>query len=85
MLRVEQERRAHEEEAMTNRLNQQDANLRQRQHENSMFIQAQEMNNLLDRQEAEMKNSRGPGGKFGESPFQGSLLTSCYFNSRSIC
>lgn len=62
MLRVEQERRAHEEEAMTNRLNQQDANLRQRQHENSMFMQAQEMNNLLDRQEAEMNNRRGPGG-----------------------
>jgi len=76
MLRVEQERRAHEEEAMTNRLNQQDANLRQRQHENSMFMQAQEMNNLLDRQEAEMKNRHGPGGPFGggnpngNGPFQ---------------
>jgi hypothetical protein len=28
-----------------------------------MFMQAQEMNNLLDRQEAEMKNRHGPGGK----------------------
>ena len=71
MLRMEQERRTRDEEAMSSRMLQQDANIRQRQQENSLFVQAQELNNMLD-QEEEIQNrgNQGPafGGNFGGGP-----------------
>jgi proline- and glutamine-rich splicing factor len=64
MLKMEQERRVREEEQMSSRMLQQDANIRQRQQENSLFMQAQELSSMLDRQEAEMRGNR-PGPAFG--------------------
>jgi len=66
MLRLEQERRAREEELLSNRMQQQDANIRQRQQDNSLFMQTQEMNNMLDQEDN--RNRPGPpfgGGNFG--------------------
>ena len=45
-----------------NRMQQQDVNMRQKQQENSLFVQAQELNQMLDQQEAAMNNGPPQGG-----------------------
>ncbi|TRY76775.1 hypothetical protein TCAL_12641 [Tigriopus californicus] len=65
MIREEQERFNDTEQRLKEQMNQQDDNLRQRHEENSLFMQAQELNNMLDQQEARMQ---GGGGGFDEGP-----------------
>jgi len=63
-MKQEQERRTREEEAMMQRMQEQEAGMRRRTEENNLFMQAQELNSMLDQQEANM-NNRGPGGPMG--------------------
>jgi len=60
-MKQEQERRSREEESMMQRMQEQEAGMRRRTEENNLFMQAQELNSMLDQQEANM-NNRGPGG-----------------------
>jgi proline- and glutamine-rich splicing factor len=50
MMRREQERRGEEEKRMSGRMAEREDNLRQRHQENSLFVQAQELNSMLDQQ-----------------------------------
>ena len=54
-------------------MQQQDSSIRQRQQDNSLFMQAQELSSMLDRQEADMQNRNrsGPGPAFGGGNFSG--------------
>lgn len=64
MMGQEAERRKREEEAMMSRMQEQETNMRRRTEENNLFMQAQELNSMLDQQEAGL-NNRGPGGPGG--------------------
>lgn len=82
-LRETQERTMEADKRMRSAFEQQDENLRHRQQENSLFMQAQEINNMLDQQEAELQQGPNfmkggpPDGGFGPSgpgpvePFDG--------------
>jgi len=62
MWEQEQQRRSEEEKMMMERMKKQEDTLKQRQEENSLFMQAQELNSILDQQES---NMGGFGGKMG--------------------
>merc|ERR1719297_32478 len=51
MFEMEQQRRTEEEKEMMERMKRQDEGMRKRQEENSLFMQAQELNNMLDNNE----------------------------------
>jgi len=51
MFEMEQQRRTDEEKEMMERMKRQDEGMRKRQEENSLFMQAQELNNMLDNNE----------------------------------
>merc|ERR1719249_434093 len=61
MFEMEQQRRTEEEKEMMERMKRQDEGMRKRQEENSLFMQAQELNNMLDNNERGM----GMGGGMG--------------------
>ena len=48
MFEMEQQRRMEEEQQMMEKMRQQDEGMRKRQEENNLFMQAQELNNMLD-------------------------------------
>merc|ERR1719509_385238 len=56
MFEAEQKRRTEEEMMMMDRMKKQEDGMRKRQEENSLFMQAQELNNMLD------QNERTPWG-----------------------
>lgn len=62
MIKREQDRRVQEEQDLMSRMQQTDTNMRQKQQDNSLFMQAQELNQMLDRAEGAMNNSGGRGG-----------------------
>merc|ERR1712041_37342 len=61
MFEMEQKRRNQEEQMMMERMKRQDDGMKKRQEENNLFMQAQELNNMLD------GNDRMPWGGQGRS------------------
>merc|ERR1719427_950976 len=65
MFEMEQQRRTEEEKGMMERMKRQDEGMRKRLEENSLFMQAQELNNMLDNNERGMNMGGGMGGGMG--------------------
>merc|ERR1719361_2372447 len=67
MFEMEQKRRNEEEMMMMGRMKKQEEGMRKRQEENNLFMQAQELNNMLD------QNDRMPWGPPGGMPGRGGM------------
>merc|ERR1719319_547949 len=71
MFEAEQKRRTEEEMMMMDRMKKQEDGMRKRQEENSLFMQAQELNNMLDQNE---RTPWGPpGGRGGMAGGRGGM------------
>merc|ERR1712098_36361 len=62
MFEMEQKRRNQEEQMMMERMKRQDDGMKKRQEENNLFMQAQELNNMLDGNDRMPWGGQGRGG-----------------------